>query len=470
MSLALLALVLAGCSSVAPRLDLPALPVAQGWGVNGDANEGVAEAHALHWRDYFVDPGVISVIEAALANSRDLRLALLRVEEARALYGVQRAEQFPSLGLGAQGARARTPGDLSPTGRPVVGSEYTAYVGMNSWEIDLWGRVRSLKDGALQEYLATQEAQRASRVTLIAEVASTYEALRALDERVAVVRETIASREESFRIFNRRNAVGSSSRLELTQVQTLLYQARSLGAQLEQQRAAQAHALVLLAGVPLDLFEPPRHTVRTEASLVELAAGLPSDLLIVRPDVVAAEHRLRAASANIGAARAAFFPRIALTGSFGTASAELDGLFGSGSRAWSFAPTISLPIFDGGSRRASLDLAEIRRNMAVANYEKTIQVAFREAADALSARHWLFQQVAIQRDATDVQAERARLAQLRFDSGAAAYLEVLDAQRELLDTRQQLIQTRSTLRANQIALYAALGGSALDTTPSPSIP
>ncbi|GKT02105.1 hypothetical protein AVKW3434_21970 [Acidovorax sp. SUPP3434] len=322
----------------------------------------------------------------------------------------------------------------------------------------------------MQEYLATQEAQRAARVTLIAEVASTYEALRSLDERVAVVRETIDSREESFRIFRRRNAVGSSSRLELTQVQTLLYQARSMGAQLEQQRAAQAQALVLLVGVPLDLSEPPRHTLRTEETLVELAPGLPSDLLIARPDVAAAEHRLRGASANIGAARAAFFPRIALTGSFGTASAELDGLFGSGSRAWSFAPTISLPIFDGGSRRASLDLAEVRQDIAVANYEKAIQVAFREAADALSARHWLFEQVAIQRDATDVQVERARLANLRFDSGAAAYLEVLDAQRELLDTRQQLIQARSALRANHIALYAALGGGALDTKPSPSIP
>ncbi|MFJ5483681.1 efflux transporter outer membrane subunit [Pectobacterium actinidiae] len=462
-------LLLAGCSSMAPNTDVPQLPLAQSWPGEAAAQGGAA-AHTLYWRDYFAEPHLAALIEIALTNSSDLRLALLRVEEARALYGIQRAEQYPVLGVGAQGARARTPGDLSYTGQPVVSSEYTAYAGLNSWEIDLWGRVRSLKDAALQEYLATHEAQRAARIALIAEVASTYVTLRALDERAAVARETIASREESLRIFSRRNEVGSASRLELTQVQTLLQQARSLGAQLEQQRAAQAHALVLLVGAPLDLPQMSRTALRGDATLGELAAGLPSDLLTVRPDIAAAERRLRAASANIGAARAAFFPRIALTGNFGTASAELDGLFGTGSRAWSFAPTISLPIFDGGSRRASLDLAEVRRDIAVASYEKTIQTAFREVADALSGRQWLGRQVQIQREALEAQTERARLAKLRYDSGAAAYLEVLDAQRELLEAQQQLIQTRGALLTNQVVLYAALGGGALDSTPTPTIP
>lgn len=464
------ALLLAGCSSLATRTEIPAAPVAQTWPEDAavlDGPDGPA-AHALHWRDYFTEPELAALIETALANNRDFRVALLRVEEARALYGIQRSERFPGVDLGGQGSRARVPGDLSTAGRAVVGSEYRVTAGLSNWELDLWGRVRSLEDAALQEYLAVDATRQAVRIALIAEVASAYVTLRELDERSAVAGEVIATRETSFRIFLRRHEVGSASRLELTQVETLLHQARRLGTELQRSRAAQGHALALLVGAPVSLTETAP-AAREDAPLAALAPRLPSELLTARPDIAAAEHRLRAADANIGAARAAFFPRVALTGEFGTASAELDGLFEAASRAWLFAPTISLPIFDGGRRHAGLALSEVRRDIAVANYEKTIQTAFREVADALSARRWLAEQVAIDRDALRAHAERARLAQLRYDSGATAFLEVLDAQRELLDARQQLIQTRSRLLASQVALYAALGGGALDAAhPDPA--
>lgn len=450
---------LAACAS-SPSGQAPSEPpVAQNWPVDSrlEQEQGAAAAQ-LSWRAYFADPDLVQLIETALENNRDLRLAVLRVQEARAAYGIQRSEQFPMVGVGGQAARSRVPGDLNPAGRSVVAGDYEAYVGFNAWELDLWGRVRSLREAALQEYLATDVAQRGIRLSLVAEVANAYLGLRELDERLALAAETIATREESYRIFRRRNEVGSVSTLDLTQVETLLNQAQALGAQLQKARASQAHALTLLVGSPLDLPPLANTRLRDDVVFAPLRAGLPADLLTVRPDIVAAEHRLSAAQADIHAARAAFFPRIALTGTFGTASAQLDGLFDAGSRAWTFAPTISLPIFDGGRRRASLDLAEVRGDMAVAEYERTIQIAFREVADALSSRKWLTQQVAIQRNAVDTQSRRARLAQLRYDNGAAAYLEVLDAQRDLLDAQQQLVQVRRALLSTHIALYTALGG------------
>lgn len=274
-----------------------------------------------------------------------------------------------------------------------------------------------------------------------------------------IARLSMVSREESYRIFRRRFEVGSTNKLELTQIETLLTQAQALHAQLEQQRAQQVNALRLLVGAsPGDL--PAQGPFDETTVLAPLEPGLPSQLLIQRPDIIAAEHRLRAANANIGAARAAFFPRIALTGALGTASADLDGLFDSGSRAWSFMPTISLPIFDGGRRQASLELSEVRRDLAVTEYEQTIQTAFREVSDALASRHWVARQLEVARAAQRAQTERARLAQLRYDHGSAAYLEVLDAQRDLLNTDQQLVVTRRAMLSSQIALYSALGAGA----------
>lgn len=454
---AMLALLMAaGCVSMAPPYSRPALPVAAAY--DGPAAHP-AELSASHipWRTYFSDPVLQGLIDTALANNRDLRTALARVQEARALYGIQRADQFPTVGVQADGTRARVPGDLNLTGQPQVSSQYQVGLGLASWELDFWGRVRSLKDAALQNYLATDAAAQAATLSLITQVADSYLTLRELDERLELTRETIASRAESLRIFRRRFEVGAISKLDLTQVETLWQQARALGADLERIRAEQAHALALLVGAPLSLpvqAEPLDDT----AVMRELPAGLPSDLLVNRPDIVAAEHQLQAANANIGAARAAFLPSITLTGAFGTASAELDGLFSGASRAWNFAPSISLPIFDAGRRQSALDLAEARRDQAVAGYEKTIQAAFRDVSDALSARHWLAEQVEVLRATVAAQTERARLAQLRYDHGASPYLEVLDAQRDLLAAQQTLVQTRRALLSSRVGLYAALGG------------
>ncbi len=449
-------LALAGCASMAPPYAPPPLPVAAQYPETDPAG---AHAADIAWQAYFADARLQALIAQALASNRDIRIAALRVEEARAAYGIQRAEQFPTIALGASGSRARVPGDLSVTGRPMTSAQYQTGLNVSAWELDFWGRVRSLKDSALQTLLASDEARRAVGVALVAQVANGYLGLRELDERVALARATVDSRAESLRIFTRRFEVGSISKLDLTQVETLLSQALSLSAQLEQARAVQAHALAQLVGGPVDLTPDTRRF--DDASVLQpLHAGLPSALLTQRPDLMAAEHQLRAAQANIGAARAAFFPTISLTAAYGTASAELSGLFDSGSGAWNFAPRLVLPIFDAGRIRANMDLAEVRRDVAVANYEKSVQGAFREVADALSNRRWLALQVDIGKTTLAAQSERARLAKLRYDNGAAPYLEVLDAQRDLLTVEQQLVQTRRALLSSQVSLYAALGGGA----------
>jgi multidrug efflux system outer membrane protein len=453
------ALLLGGCASMAPSYSPPTLPVANSYA--SDTSPKGAEAAATTWRDYFSEPALQALIAQALANNRDLRTAVLRVDEARAAYGIQRADAYPTLAAQAGATRSRTPADLSFTGKPLLGNQYQVGLGMASWEIDFWGHVRSLQDAALQSYLATDAARQATTVALVAQVASSYFALRELDERIALAQQTTISRAESLRIFQRRVAVGATSRLNLTQVETLFTQAQALAVQLEQARASQMHALTLLVGTTSEVTAAAGST----GVALELRAGLPSDLLLLRPDIRAAEHQLLAANANIGVARAAFFPRVALTSNWGTASAELDGLFAGGSHAWSFAPSITLPLFDAGRRSNNLALAETRRDIALAQYDKTVQNAFRDVSDALSARRWLTEQTAIAQTALATQTERARLSQMRFDNGAAAYLDVLDAQRDLLAAQQQLVQTRYALLASRVSLYAALGGGALEQNP-----
>ncbi|ADV01768.1 efflux transporter outer membrane subunit [Alicycliphilus denitrificans] len=459
-------LLLAGCTTLAPPYEAPAMPVPQRYA--GAAEPGGAVAAATAWRDYFTDPQLQALIVQALEHNRDLRTAALRVQEARAAYGIQSAELSPAVGAQANMDRARTPADLSLTGRPMVASQYQVGLGMASWEIDFWGRVQSLRDAALENYLASDAARHAVTVSLIAQVAGGYLALRELDERLTLAEQSSASREESLRISRRRVEVGSDSRLHLTQMQTLLTQAQALVAQLSLERARQAHALGQLVGSGVALA--PAAGRLAEQQMPRLAAGLPSDLLAQRPDIVAAEHQLRAAHAQIGAARAAFFPSISLTGAFGTASAELGGLFEGGSRAWTFSPSITLPIFSGGRLKGNLALAEVRRDLAVANYEKTVQQAFRDVSDALAGRQWLERQSRIAQEALAVQTERARLSQLRYDHGAAAFLDVLDAQRDLLVAQQQTVQAQRLLLSSQVSLYAALGGGALTQTHTPIEP
>jgi multidrug efflux system outer membrane protein len=426
-------------------------------GARPDARPDARAAAEIAWREYFADPELQAMIAQALENNRDLRVAALRVLEARAAFQIRRADQFPTVNVNAGELRLGVPESLSPTGSANTVPIYAVGASVLGWELDFWGRVRNLKESALEQFLATDSARRAVTVSLVAQVADGYLTLRELDERIRITRDTIRTREESLRIFRRRFEVGTATRLDVAQVETLLTQAQTLGAQLEQARAAQAHALTLLVGSqPARIAD--RESLNDAALVRDPPVGLPSDLLQQRPDIVAVEHRLKAANANIGAARAAFFPTITLTGFYGTASLELSSLFESGTGAWLFAPQLVMPIFDAGRRQANLDLAEVRRDAAVAEYERTVQAAFRDVADALSAQHWLSEQLTIQRRAVAEQTERARLATLRFDRGLASSLEVLDAQRDLLAAQQQLVQQRRALLSSRVALYAALGG------------
>lgn len=449
-----LAMLLAGCTSPAPppATPDPALPAH----FDAAPSEPAGPAVGDDWQAFFTDARLQARIRQALAFNRDLRGAMLQVAEARAAYGIRRGEPLPAVGLGAGGMRERVPADLSLTRHTSYGTQYQAGLGIASWELDFWGRMASLEEAALQQYFASVEVRQAATLSLIAQVAQTHLLLQELDERLRLARRTVASRAESRRIVARRVEVGAASRLSLTQVDTLLNQAEVLAAQLEQARAQQAHAMRLLTGetepaasdtpeAPLQLGSAPR-------------AGLPSELLLRRPDLLAAEHRLRAAQAQIGAARAAFFPSISLTALAGTASTDLSRLLGASAGGWAFMPSLTLPLFDGQRRRNSLTLAEARRDEAVAAYEKAVQNAFREVSDALSTRHWLGEQLALARDAVRIQRERTRLSERRLDVGATTSLELLDAQRDLLAAEQQEVQLRRALASSEVALYAALGG------------
>ncbi|WP_310034956.1 efflux transporter outer membrane subunit [Paraburkholderia graminis] len=465
------ALGVGGCASLAPSYVRPAPPIPDTWIVDSSAHttpsaDGNPASLLFDWRSYFPDAQLQALIEHALSANRDLRIAAQRVEQARATYGIQLADAWPTIAGGGGYVRLHTPGVLPPGGT-LDADAYQVGLTESNWELDFWGRVRNLKNAALEEFLASDSARRAATLSVIENVAKNYLLIRELDERTAVARETIASRSESLRIFRRRFEIGAISKLDLRQSEILLQQAQALVAQLEQLRSIQAHALAVLVGAPAQLQPAPLD----DASVYpDLLAGLPSSLLERRPDIVAAEHRLRAANANIGAARAAFFPRVTLTGAFGSTSTDLHGLFASGNGAWIFMPNITLPIFDAGRNRSNLELAKAREGEAVAQYEKTIQDAFRDVADALSAREWLAVQVQTETDTLAAQSERARLARLRYDSGATPFLEVLDAQRDLLNARQQLIQTRRALLVSRVALYAALGGGVQDAqqTAAPS--
>ncbi|MYM25221.1 efflux transporter outer membrane subunit [Duganella sp. FT135W] len=422
------------------------------------------------WREYFSDARLQQLIAAALDNNRDLRTAVLRIEEARAQYNIQSADRLPNLNASVADTRAKTPAFLSSTGKSTVGQRYDVGVSVSSFELDFFGRVKSLSDAALASYLATEEARQAAQIALVSQVAQAYYTERAYAEQYALAQQTYEARARTYKLTQQRAEVGASSRLDLRSNETLMETARASALALARQRAQAENALTLLVG------QAPRAAEGTSSgaakaantgamptdaqidALSALPAGLPSDLLARRPDIRAAEQRLKAANANIGAARAAFFPRISLTAAVGSSSPALHGLFDSGSGSWSFAPQLTLPIFDAGRNSANLSLAEVRKNIAIADYEKTIQTAFREVADALAARDYLGEQVAAQRAVQEAQADRLKLLQLRFDNGVASSLDILDAQRELFSAQQTLVQARLLRTTSAIDLYRTLGG------------
>jgi multidrug efflux system outer membrane protein len=448
-------MVLCGCSFI-PAYQRPAPPVASGWPQSSQP-AGERAIAGISWQQLLPDPRLQALIETALENNRDLRVAVARVAEARALYGITRADRLPALGISASEAAARTPADLSITREEMVARRYDVALGVTAFELDFWGRVKSLSDAARASYLATEEARAAFRLGLIADVAGAYLALQEMEERLALTRATVETRKESRDLIQRRRDVGLAGDLDFLAADGAYEAARGELANLERSRAAAENALTLLVGkVPLNL--PAGRRLTEQGIVIDIIAEVPSEALLSRPDVRAAEQRLIAANANIGAARAAFLPRVGLSLAFGTASSTLSGLFDSGSRAWSFVPTIAQPLFDAGRTQAGVDLAEARKIVAVAEYERTIQQAFREVADLLVARDTLAVQLKAQEAAEQAQNARLRLVDARYKAGASSYLEVLDAQREAFTAQQGTVQVRRALLATAAQLYKALGG------------
>lgn len=444
----------AGCS-LAPNYERPASPVATAWS-EGDA-AGTRSAVAVAWRAYFPDPQLQGLIADALEHNRDMRIAVARVEEARGLYGVTRADRLPNLDLAASRSASRTPADLSTTGSAYVAQRNDVAVSLLTFELDFWGRVANLAEAAKASYLATEEAQRTFRLSLISDVANAWFTLLEMNERTQIARETLTTRDETRKLISRRRDMGIAGDLDYLAADGAYQSAKSELANLERQRAAANNALTLLVGKPLDALATDRK-LADQGVVADLAAGLPSDVLVQRPDVLAAEQKLLAANANIGAARAAFLPRISLTGAFGTASNTLNGLFDNGSEAWSFQPVLRLPLFDFGRASANTDVAAARKVVAVAEYEKTIQQAFREVADLLAAREQLAIQLTALEAAEKAQTDRMRIADARYKAGISSYLEVLDAQRELFAAQQSVVATRRAGLGTAAQLYKALGG------------
>ncbi|MRT27890.1 AdeC/AdeK/OprM family multidrug efflux complex outer membrane factor [Herbaspirillum sp. CAH-3] len=470
----LLAMLLGGCTLM-PEYQRPAAPVASQFAGDHSANAaGGTAAMAVSdigWRDVFTDPTLQEVISLSLANNRDLRVAVLNIEKARAQYGVERAALFPTINAATSESASRTPADLSSTGRALTARSYTATLGFSAYELDLFGRVRSLKEQALQSFLSTAEARRSTQISLIAEVATAWLTLASDQDRLRLAKDTLASQASSYELTRRSFELGSSSALTLRQAQTSVESARvdveSYTAQVDQDR----NALVLLVGKDLpDRLLPqglPDTALAAASPLATIPPGLPSDLLQRRADIVEAERTLRAANANIGAARAAFYPSISLTADAGTASARLAGLFKGGSGSWSFVPQISLPIFDGGANQANLDIATISRDISVAQYEKAIQTAFQEVSDALAQRNTLGRQLKAQEDLVEASDASYRLSQARFNNGVDSYLTVLDSQRTLYSAQKTLIGTRLSRWTNLVTFYKALGGGWVERSGQP---
>jgi multidrug efflux system outer membrane protein len=446
---------MAACN-LAPSYVRPPAPVPAQW-TDAAGAKGERRATELDWREYFPDPRLSALILAALDNNRDMRIATARVAEARALYGIQRADRLPTVNLAADRSAARTPADLSMVGRAVTTQRYDVDLGLLSFELDFWGRVKNLSDAALASYLATDEARRSFRLSLIADVADTYFGVQEMEERVAIARRTMQGRQEMRDLIARRREVGVAGDLDFYQADAILETAKVDLASLERQYANAENALSLLVG-QLPEQMPAARKLTEQGIVAKLSADLPSEVLLARPDVLAAEQGLIAANANIGVARAAFLPRINLTGSFGTASTALGSLFKPGQQAWTFQPTLSEPLFDAGRTSSSVDLAEARKVIAVAQYEKTVQQAFREVTDLLVARQKLVEQLKAQEAVERAQTERLRLTDARYQGGVANHLELLDAQRDAFTAQQGSVQVRRQVLSAAAQLYKALGG------------
>jgi multidrug efflux system outer membrane protein len=454
------AAMLTGCS-LTPALQMPALPVAQAFpapALSSPAQIGAPVAAKLApdvlWQDFFTDERLKRLIAQALLHNRDLRVAALNIEQTRAALQIRRADQLPGINAVVSGSRL-------PNASGGITSAYNMGLAVTAYELDFFGRVSSLQEVALGQYLATQEGALAARISLIASVANSYLSWLADQELLALTQQVLASREASQKLIQLRFDHGLTSEIDLRQAESLTQAARVAHAQQQRQRALDENALTLLVGqsVASELAGAGAAAPLAQTLLLaEVPAGLPSDLLVNRPDIRQAEQLLVASNANIGAARAAFFPRIALTAGVGSASRQLSGLLDSGSFGWTLAPQLLLPIFDAGRNQAGLESARAGQGIAVAQYERTIQTAFREVADALAARSTLSQQLGAQTGQAEAEATRLKLVGLRYENGISSYLELLDAQRATFATQQAVVQTRLAQLQSQVTLYKALGG------------
>jgi len=466
LSLILGVLVCLGGCTMAPKYTRPEAPVPGGWPSGPAYKETPATQKAsvaadLQWREFFADERLQKVIDTALKNNRDLRVAALNVEKARALYRIQRAELFPKVETGLTATKQHV--RISGTTGLVTLEEYGVNLGISSWEIDFFGRIRSLGKRALEEYFATAQARRSAQILLVSEVASAYLTLAADREKLKLAQSTLESQQAAYNLIRRRFEVGIAPELDLRQVQTRVDAARVDVARYTELAAQDENALNLLAGSPVAADLLPE-VLSVVAPLPDVSPGMSSEVLLRRPDILQAENLLKAAHANIGAARAAFFPRISLTSAIGSASGDLTGLFKSGSFVWSYAPQIVLPIFDARTWSA-LRATKVEREIALAQYEKAIQVAFREVANALARRGTVGDQMAAQQSLLEATATAYRLSNARYEKGIDIYLNVLDAQRSLYAAQQGLIAIRLVKLANQVRLYAVLGGGGDSGTP-----
>jgi len=457
-SLTVLVVLLCGCS-MTPKYERPAAPIPAAWPESLKLKLSTESKHT-DWQQYFSDPRLQILISTALEQNRDLRIATARIAEARALYGVQQADRLPNVSVGASRNASRSPASTSFTGKTFQQQRYEVTANVVSFELDFWGRVSSLNAAAKASYLASEAAQRAFRLSLIAEVANAYLSVQELREHTQLTEATAATRAQTRELVSRRRDMGVSSDMDFLQADGAYQAALAERANLERQLAAAETMLDLLVGQPVAEIKnlPAGRTLAAQAITPDLLSAMPAEVLLQRPDVLAAEQKLIAANANIGAARAAFLPRITLTGSVGTASRNLSGLFGAGSDAWSFQPALTLPLFDAGRNEANVDVAQARKIIAVAEYEKAIQQAFKEVLDLLSARDKLTEQLAAQQANTDAQAHRLKLVEARFNAGIASHLEVLDAQRESYAATQGLAQVQRLTLSAATQLYKALAG------------
>ena len=458
-ALSLPALIALAACTMSPEYRRPALPAPAVW-PQGESQEQPVTSDAdsaIGWREFFRDAALQELIVLALDNNRDLRIAALNVEAYRAQYRISRSQLFPSLDAEVSRTRERSP-DLTGVNAPVRTDAYAATVGIPFYELDAFGRVRSLKDAALETYLASEEARLSVQIAIVSEVALAYLAWRTDQDLLALTRSTRATYAQSLELIEASFREGVASGIDVRQARTLLEQADVQVAALVRQVAQDRNGLELLLGTAVPSRLPESLELMDTEILADLPVGLPADVLTQRPDILAAEHQLMAANADIGAARAAFFPRITITGSGGSASDELSGLFESGSRGWSFMPRISIPIFNAGRLRANLDYAEVSKDLRVAEYELAIQTAFREVADGLAARATYEEQIGAQTALVTTTREYFDLAEQRYSSGVDSYLTVLDAQRNLLASEQQLLIDRLGQIGSEVSLYRALGG------------